>query len=300
MSYEAIRYEISENILTVTLNRPDKLNTFTPVMMSEILDALDRADRDDDVRVVIFTGSGRAFSAGADISRGADTFDFTSRPDKAAMGSPVRADGSVDYSHQAVRDIGGVITLRMYESLKPIIGAVNGPAVGIGATVLLSMDIRMASEDARFGFPFVRRGIVQESCASWFLPRLVGISRAMEWCATGRLFSAAEALEHKLVRSVHPADRLLEDARELAREIAENAAPVSVALARQLMWKGLAAETPWETHNMESRAIYVRGRSPDLKEGITAFKEKRRPNFEQKVSTDMPDFYPWRKVEPYS
>lgn len=300
MHYGTIRYEAADHVLTITLARPDKMNAFDPAMLAEFLDALDRADRDDVVRVIIVTGAGRAFSAGADITKGADTFDFQSRPDKASLGSPIRPDGLVDYSHPAVQDIGGRIALRIFDALKPIIAAINGPAVGLGATLLLPMDIRLASEDAKFSFPFVRRGLVQESCASWFLPRIVGISTALEWCMTGRSFSASEALARGLVRSIHPQDDLLPAAQSLAREIADNAAPVSIALSRQLLWKSLAAAGPGEAHRIESRAIYVRGRSKDLKEGISSYLEKRPPDFKETVSNGMPDFYPWQKIDQYS
>jgi enoyl-CoA hydratase/carnithine racemase len=300
MDYRTIRYEVADRVLTMTLARPDKMNAFDPVMMAEFLDAFDQADRDDAVRAIIVTGAGRAFSSGADISKGADTFDFQSRPDKAALGSPKRPDGSVDYAHPAVQDIGGRIALRILESLKPVIAAVNGPAIGMGATLLLPMDIRLASVDAKFSFPFVRRGLVQESCASWFLPRIVGIGTALEWCMTGRTFSASEALARGLVRSIHPQDDLLPAAWSLAREIAENAAPVSVALSRQLLWKSLATAGPEEAHRIESRSIYVRGQSEDLKEGIESFREKRPPDFKEAVSNGMPDFYPWHKIDPYS
>lgn len=299
MDHQTIRYEISGNVATITLDRPDRLNAFNPLMIEELLDALSRADGDDEVRAIVVTGSGRAFSAGADISGGGGAFDFDTRPDKAALGSPRRDDGTVDYAHPAVQDNGGRMALRIYESLKPVIAAVNGPAIGLGATLLLPMDIRLASEDARFAFPFVRRGLVQESCASWFLPRIVGISTALEWCMTGRMLGAGEAHAHGLVRSLHKSGDLLPAALDLAHEIADNAAPVAVALARKLMWTGLAAERPSELHRIESRSIYVLGRSPDLTEGVAAFHEKRPPRFAQKVSRDMPDFYPWRDAESF-
>lgn len=292
MTYDCLVCETSGHVLTITLNRPEKMNAFDPVMIAAFLDVLSRADADDDVRAIVVTGSGRAFSAGADIS-GKDTFDFDARPDKAALGSPRRADGTIDYSHPAVRDNGGRMALRIHASLKPVIAAINGPAIGLGATLTLPMDIRLASEDARFAFPFVRRGLVQEACSSWFLPRIVGISTALEWCLTGRMLSAQDALSHGLVRSLHKGEDLLDAAQTLAREIADNAAPVSVALSRSLLYGGLAAECPADIHGLESSAVYTRGRSPDLKEGIAAFREKRAPDFRQMVSRDMPDFFPW-------
>lgn len=289
--------EISHGIATLTLNRPDKLNAFTGRMMHEIIAAFDETDARDDVKVVIVTGAGRAFCAGADLSAGAKTFDYDARDDdkssRAGQASPVRPDGTVDYSHEGVRDGGGRVTLRIFESLKPVIGAINGPAVGIGVTMQLPMDIRIASENAKFGFVFARRGIVPEACSSWFLPRLVGISRAMEWCATGRVFDAAEALEGGLVRQVVSPEQLMPTAIALAREIADNTAPVSVALTRQMLWRMLGADHPMEAHKLDSRAIYARGRQGDAKEGVVSFLEKRAANYPDKVSANMPDFYPW-------
>lgn len=295
--------EIEHGVATLTLNRPDRLNAFTGRMMHEIISAFDQTDADDQVRCVIVTGAGRAFCAGADLSAGARTFDYDARTDgnssRAGQASPVRADGTIDYTHEAVRDGGGRVTLRIFESLKPVIAAVNGAAVGVGATMQLPMDIRMASTDARFGFVFARRGIVPEACSSWFLPRLVGISRAMEWCATGRLFGAEEALAGGLVRSVHAARDLLPAARALAREIADNSAPVSVALTRQMLWRMLGADHPMEAHKLDSRAIYARGRQDDAREGVTSFLEKRPPAFTDRVSGDMPDFWPWWSARDY-
>jgi enoyl-CoA hydratase/carnithine racemase len=299
MTYETIRWDLDGGILTLTLDRPDRLNAFTPRMMHELLDALDRADREDGVRVVVITGAGRAFCAGADLSGGAAVFDFDTRPDKAALGSPVRADGTIDYGHEAVRDNGGRVSLRIFRSLKPVIGAINGAAVGIGMTMTLPMDIRLAAQGARFGMPFTRRGIVLEGGSSWFLPRIIGISRAMEWASTGRLFSATEAHEAGLVRSVHSADDLLPAAYALAREMAGGTAPVSVALTRQMLWRGMTMAEPMEAHRVESRGIYVRGRSADGREGVTAFVEKREPAFVDTVSADMPDYFPWWTERPY-
>ncbi len=296
--------EIAGGIATLTLNRPDRMNAFTGRMMHELISAFDETDSRDDVRVVIVTGAGRAFCAGADLSAGAATFDYEKRTDannsRAGTGSPIRADGSVDYAQEAVRDGGGRVTLRIFESLKPVIGAVNGAAVGIGATMQLPMDIRLASADARFGFVFARRGIVPEACSSWFLPRVVGISRAMEWCTTGRVFGAAEALEAGLVRQVVPPEELMPAAIALAREIADNTAPVSVALTRQMLWRMLGADHPMEAHKLDSRAIYARGRQADAREGVMSFLEKRPASFPDRVSADMPDFFPWYGPRPYA
>ncbi|MGA7073241.1 crotonase/enoyl-CoA hydratase family protein [Bradyrhizobium sp.] len=289
MPYETILYEVSEQILTITLNRPDKLNAFNATMMRELIEAFDAADADDDVRAIIVTGAGRAFCAGADLSSGADTFD------RDARRGPVKRlpDGRVDYSDPNARDGGGQVTLRIFKCLKTVIAAVNGPAVGIGATMLLAMDIRIASENAKFGFVFSQRGIVPEAASSWFLPRIVGISQALEWCFTGRVFPAQEALAGRLVSRVVLPDELLTTARGLAREIATKTAPVSVALIRQMMWRLSSTDDPMEAHKVDSRGIYSRGRSGDVREGVMSFLEKRPANFKDKVSSDMPDFFPW-------
>jgi len=300
MSFETLLTDISDHILTITLNRPDRLNAFTGKMMEELIAAFDQADADDDVRAVIVTGAGRAFCAGADLSQGAKTFDFAARGDRPdKQGTPQRPDGGVDYSHESVRDGGGRVSLRIFECMKPVIAAVNGPAVGVGATMLLPMDIRIASSDARFGFVFARRGITPEACSSWFLPRVVGISQALEWTYTGRVFPAQEALAGGLVKQVCAPEALLDTARALAREIADHAAPVSVALTRQMMWRMLGADHPMEAHKVDSRAIYARGRSADAKEGINSFLEKRSPSFPERVSRDMPDFVPWWQPRGY-
>ena len=272
--------DVADRVLTITLNRPERLNAWTGQMGSELMAAFERSDADDEVRVVIVTGAGRGFCAGADLGSGGDTFDYAKR----APAGPQR-------------DNGGQFTLRVFQSRKPVIAAINGPAVGVGATMTLPMDIRMASEEARIGFVFARRGIIPEACSSWFLPRVVGISRAMEWVATGRVFSAQEALEGGLLRSVHAAGDLLDAANALAREIAENTAPVSVALARQLMWRMLGAEHPMLAHRADSRGMVVRGQSADAVEGITAFLEKRPASFPDRVSDGLPDVMPWW-VEP--
>ncbi|RYX86961.1 MAG: enoyl-CoA hydratase [Bradyrhizobiaceae bacterium] len=289
MAYETILYHVEEQILTITLNRPEKLNAYNATMQAELIDALDKADADDDVRAIIITGAGRGFCAGADLSSGADTFD------RDARRGPVRrhADGTVDYSDEMVRDGGGQVTLRMFKCLKPVIGAINGPAVGIGATMQLAMDIRIASEHARFGFVFSQRGIVPEAASSWFLPRIVGISQALEWCYSGRVFPAQEALAGRLVSRVVPHDELLPTARALAKTFIDKTAPVSVALIRQMMWRLTAMDDPMEAHKIDSRGIYARGRSEDVKEGVVAFLEKRPAAFKNKVSTDMPDYFPW-------
>jgi len=289
MPFETILYEVSEQILTITLNRPDKLNAFNATMMRELIEAFDAADADDNIRAIIVTGAGRAFCAGADLSSGADTFD------RDARRGPVKrlADGRVDYSDPNARDGGGQVTLRIFKCLKPVIAAVNGAAVGIGVTMQLAMDIRIASENAKFGFVFSQRGIVPEAASSWFLPRIVGISQALEWCFTGRVFPAQEALAGRHVSKVVPADELLPAARNLAREIATKTAPVSVALIRQMMWRLSSADDPMEAHKVDSRGIYDRGRSGDVKEGVMSFLEKRPANFKDKVSSDMPDYFPW-------
>ncbi|WP_103727651.1 crotonase/enoyl-CoA hydratase family protein [Novosphingobium sp. HII-3] len=288
MPYETITYEVVDRIATITLSRADRLNAFTETMMNEMIDAFDHIDSDDDVRAVIVTGAGRAFCAGADLGDGAGTFDAVGIED-----SPVRADGSLDYSKESARDGGGRLTLRIHRCLKPVIAAINGPAVGIGATMTLPMDIRLASENARIGFVFSRRGIVPEAASSFFLPRIVGISQALEWCFSGRVFQAAEALQGGLVKAVLPAEELLPAAREIAREIVENTSPVSIALIRQMMWRGLGMTDPMQAHQVDSRGILSRGRSRDVAEGVTAFLEKRSAAFPDRVSSDMPDYFPW-------
>jgi enoyl-CoA hydratase/carnithine racemase len=292
MTFETLDLELQEGVLTVTLNRPDKLNAFNREMMNELIAAFDRADADDAVRAVIVTGAGRAFCAGADLSQGAKTFDYAAREDRPEAAGAV-AGGAVDWGDESVRDGGGRVTLRLFNCLKPVIAAINGPAVGIGATMLLPMDIRLASEQARIGFVFNRRGITPEACSSWFLPRVVGISRALEWTMTGRIFPASEALEGGLVSRVLAPEALLPAARALAREIADHCAPVSVALNRQMMWRMLGAAHPMEAHRVDSRAIFARGASADAKEGVVSFLEKRPARFTDTVSADMPPWFPW-------
>ena len=287
MEYTQITYEVADRIATITLHRPDQLNAFTGTMMREVIDAFDRVDADDEVRVVIVTGAGRGFCAGADLSGGGETF----------------SKGGSDEIPEDVgipRDGGGLVSLRIFECTKPVIGAINGAAVGVGVTMTLPMDIRLASEHAKFGFVFARRGIVPEACSSWFLPRLVGISQAAEWCYSGRVFPASEALAGGLVRSVHPADELLPAARAIATEIAENTAPVSVALTRQMLWRMLGASHPMEAHKVDSRGIMSRGASPDAREGVVSFLEKRPPAFPVKVSDGLPEIFPSYETPKFS
>jgi enoyl-CoA hydratase/carnithine racemase len=285
MQFEEILYDVEDHVLTITLNRPERLNAFTPTMGRELIEALDLAEADDSVRAVVVTGAGRAFCAGADLEAGGSTFDWSERQ---AAGEEVPRDG------------GGRISLRLFECVKPVIAAINGPAVGVGITMTLPMDVRLAAEGAKIGFVFARRGIVPEACSSWFLPRIVGISQAMEWVATGRVFDAKEALAGGLVRSVHAPEDVLGAARALAREIAENAAPVSVALARQMMWTMLGARHPMEAHRADSRAMFVRGRSADAVEGVTSFLEKRPAEFVDRVSAGLPNIMPWLEEPAFS
>ena len=283
MDLTQIALDVVDGIATITLDRPDQLNAFTGRMLDELLDAFDRTDGDDDVRAVIVTGRGRAFCAGADLSAGASTFDADVRGAEVGI---ERDGGGVP------RDGGGRVTLRIFESLKPVIAAINGPAVGVGITMTLPMDIRVAADSARIGFVFARRGVVPEACSSWFLPRIVGISQATEWVFAGRVFPAAEALAAGLVRSLHPADQVVVAARAIATEIAENTSQVSVALARQLLWRGLTFDHPMEAHRADSRGIYEMGRSADAAEGVTSFLEKRPPRYPGRVSAGLPDLFP--------
>jgi enoyl-CoA hydratase/carnithine racemase len=288
MDFEEIRYELADRVLTITLARPERLNAFTPTMGRELIEAFDRADADDEVRAIIVTGAGRGFCAGADLAAGGATFD------RSKIGQPDRVEGG-----EVPRDGGGQVVLRIFDSLKPVIAAINGPAVGVGATMTLPMDIRLAAEGARIGFVFARRGIVPEACSSWFLPRLVGPSQALEWVATGRVFAAEEALAGGLVRSVYPEDELLDAARALAGEIAEHTAPVSVALARRLMWRMLGAPHPMVAHRADSRAMFARGQSADAHEGVTSFLEKRAPVFTDLVSDGLPELFPGQEEPVY-
>jgi enoyl-CoA hydratase/carnithine racemase len=279
MAYETLLTDLRDGIFTLTLNRPDRLNAFTTTMMDDYLSVLDEIDADDDVRVVIVTGAGRGFCAGADLSAGGDTFD--------SGGEEIPRDG------------GGRVTLRLFECTKPLIAAINGPAVGVGITQTLPMDIRLASDRAKMGFVFARRGLVPEACSSWFLPRVVGISKAMEWVATGRVFPAEEAREAGLVSELLPHDDLLPRARALATEIAENTSAVSVALSRQMLWKMLGADHPMAAHQIDSRGIHYMGSSADAREGVQSFLDKRPPRFEMRVSKDMPDYFPWWTEPPF-
>jgi enoyl-CoA hydratase/carnithine racemase len=282
--FETVQYQVEDGVALVTLNRPEKLNAFNTQMMKDLIAVFDETDRDDAVRCVIVTGAGRAFCAGADLSAG----DASNRPEALGAAGP----GGV------LRDGGGLLTLRIFDSLKPVISACNGAAVGVGVTMQLAMDIRLASTEARYGFVFARRGLNPEAASSWFLPHLVGVQTALEWCFTGRIFPAQEALDRGLVRSVHAPDELLPAAKAIAREIADNTAPVSVAITRQLIWRMAGAAHPMEAHKADSRGIQLRGRSGDAREGVTSFLEKRPPNYPDKVSKDLPDIWPhWQAPE---
>ncbi|MEO7688611.1 MAG: crotonase/enoyl-CoA hydratase family protein [Sphingomonas sp.] len=299
--FETIRLETDgDGIATLTLDRPDKLNAFNRAMLADMVAAFDATDVDDSVRAVIVTGNGRAFCAGADLSgAGGATFDYAKSKKWDGTESPIRPDGSVDYANPAVRDGGGILSLRIFASKKPVIGAINGPAVGVGATMTLPMDFRLASDTARFGFVFARRGIVPEAASSWFLPRLVGIEQALLWCYSGRIFEAEEALKGRLVRSLHAADDLLPAARALALELTAESAPVSVSLMRKMLWTGLGATHPMEAHRIESRAIWSRGASDDAREGVASFLEKRPAHFRDSVSQGWPSFANWFKEPDY-
>jgi len=287
--FETIELSVSRGIATITLNRPGRLNAFNACMLDDLVAAFDATDADDEVKVVIVTGAGnRAFCSGLDLAEGADAFDLGS-PEDLSTGSC-----------RIQRDLGGQLTLRIFKSLKPVIAAVNGAAVGVGATMQLAMDIRMAATSARFAFVFARRGVTPEAASSWFLPRLVGIQNALEWCYTGRFVPAEEALTGGLVRSIHADHDLLSAAHTLAREIADNAAPVSVALTRQLMWQMMTSSHPMDAHRIDSRAVQSRGRSSDAKEGVDAFLAKRVAHFSDRVSVDMPDFFPWWSDPPFT
>ncbi|MBB2911576.1 enoyl-CoA hydratase/carnithine racemase [Streptosporangium becharense] len=290
MAFTEIEYGVADGIATITLNRPDRLNAFTHTMRGELIEAFDRIDADDDVRAVVVTGAGRAFCAGADLGGGGDTFNH---------GRSAEMFGGRDTVDGSPRDGGGTVALRIARSLKPVIAAVNGPAVGVGATMTLPMDVRIASGTARFGFVFARRGIVTEAASSWFLPRIVGISQAMEWAMTGRVFPADEALRGRLISAVHAPDELLPAAYALAREVADNTSAVSVAAIRRLMWSGLSAASPWEAHRADSILMHLLGAAPDAAEGVTAFLEKRPATFPMRVTRDLPDAVPSWPDNPY-
>ena len=286
MEFECILYEVKDKVLTITLNRPDRLNAYTGQMQSNLIEAFDKAGKDDDIRAIIVTGAGRGFCAGADLGAGGNTFNREVRNNKGET-------KGIKDDPEWMRDGGGRTTLAIFDCPKPIIAAFNGPAVGVGVTMTLPMDIRIASEEAKFGFVFARRGLVPEAASSWFLPRVVGINKALEWTFSGRVFSPEEAKEGGLIRSIHPADKLLEEANKIAQEIVENTSAVSVAMTRQMLWKLLGADHPMEAHKVDSRAIYELGQGGDAKEGVESFLEKRSPEFPSKVSEDMPEFYHW-------
>jgi len=282
VEYKNILLEQQDNIAVLSLNRPNKLNAFTFSMMEEMIAALDALDADDSVHALIITGKGRAFCAGADLSSGQDTFN-PSFDDFAVQESDFR------------RDSGGILTLRMYKFLKPIVMACNGPAVGIGASMQLAADIRLASDQARFGFVFNNRGIVPDACSSWFLPKIVGISRALELTYSGRIIDAQEALQLNLVSSIHDSEDLLSSAVDITKKMVQNSAPVSISLTRQMLWRSLESSGPYDAHVIESKAIDSRGASEDAKEGVSSFLGKRPAEFKNKVSSDMPEFFPWWK-----
>ncbi len=286
MEFETIIFEKKEKVLTITLNRPERLNAYTGQMQGELIEAFEAAGKDDEVRAIIVTGAGRGFCAGADLGAGGNTFNREVRNNKGET-------EKIKDDPEWMRDGGGRTALAIFDCPKPVIAAFNGPAVGVGVTMTLPMDIRIASEEAKFGFVFARRGLVPEATSSWFLPRVVGINKALEWTFSGRVFSPEEAKEGGLIRSIHPADKLMEEANKIAKEIADNTSPVSVALTRQMLWKLLGADHPMEAHKIDSRAIYELGKGADAKEGVESFLEKRPPEFPSKVSQDMPNFYPW-------
>ncbi len=292
VDYETILYDVEDHVLTITLNRPDQLNSFTTKMMRDLIDAADRFDADDDVRAVIFTGAGRGFCAGADLSDGANTFNAGGRSNEAERAERAALAGA-NSELEGLRDGGGRLTLRLYECRKPLIAAINGPAVGVGVTMTLPMDVRLASTKARIGFVFARRGIVPEACSSWFLPRVVGVSQALEWAYSGEVFDADEALRGGLVKSLHEPDDLLGAARAIAGNIAANTSAVSVAMIRHMMWKMLGADHPMEAHKVDSRAIRALGRGADAREGVVSFLEKRQADFTLSAHDDMPEFFPW-------
>ena len=280
LSFKTITIEQHENLAVLLLNRPEKLNAFTFLMMEELISAFNAIEEDDNLKAVIISGTGRAFCAGADLSSGKDTFN------PSFDNFAVKED---DFR----RDSGGILTLRMYKFLKPIIFACNGPAVGIGASMQLPGDIRIASEDAKFGFVFNNRGIVPDACSSWFLPKIVGISKALDLTFSGRIIESKEALDVSLISSIHKPENLIDDAIKIAQELIEKSAPVSIAITRQMLWRSFGQSEPYDAHVIESRAIDSRGASDDAKEGVNSFLEKRPAKFQNIISSDMPDFFPW-------
>jgi len=286
--FETVTVDVEDRIATITINRPEKLNTYTIQMMEDLIRAFDLTDAEDDVGAVIVTGAGRNFCSGLDLSDGEETFDYAKRPERRSLSELER-----------IRDLGGILTLRIFDSVKPVIAACNGAAIGIGVTMQLAMDIRLGSTQARYGFVFARRGIVVEGCASYFLPRIVGVSTALEWCYSGRLIPAEEALARGMVRSLYEPDELLPAARALAHTLIDDTAPVSLAITRQAIWRMLGADHPMEAHKIESRAISERSRTTEVRDGIRAFLEKRPAKFPDKVSSDMPGFYPWWEDRPF-
>jgi enoyl-CoA hydratase/carnithine racemase len=288
MQFETLRYDVDGRILTITLNRPDRMNAFTGRMCEELIAAFDQADADDTVKVVIVTGAGRAFCAGSDLERGGDTW-----------GKHAEHLAQQAQAERYVGDGGGRVTRRIFDFNKPVIAAINGAAVGVGITMTLAMDIRLCVPNAKLGFVFAGRGILPEACSSWFLPRLVGISKALEWCYSARVFKSEEGLQAGLIRSLHEPQDLLPAARGLAQEFIDNGSAVSIAMVRQMMWRMLGASHPIDAHEVDTAGIAVLGRSDDAREGISAFLEKRQANFTNRVSTDMPPFYPWWQDRPF-
>ena len=277
-NYETLDTTRDKKVLTIQFTRPEKMNTFSGQMLKDILEVLDDAEKDDEVRAVIFTGSGKAFCAGADLSSGEDTFDMSARQKK---------------DQNVQRDTGGVLTLRLFDFKKPLIAAINGAAVGVGVTMTLPMDIRICSDKAKFGFVFAKRGIVPEACSSWFLPKIVGISNALQWCLSGKIFQPTEALEKGLITEITSEEDLLKRAKEIASDFVDSTSSLSVTLIRQMLWKMLGADHPMEAHKVDSRGVYFLGKTGEASEGVLSFLEKRDPNFPGKVSKDLPEFYPW-------
>ena len=275
--FNSLETSVKNKILTICFNRPEKMNTFSGELLKEIFEALDIAEKDDEIRAVIFTGSGKAFCAGADLSSGEDTFDMSDKKN----------------SSDVKRDTGGILTLRLFNFKKPLIAAINGAAVGVGVTMTLPMDVRISSDKAKFGFVFAKRGIVPEACSSWFLPKIVGISNALQWCLSGRIFQPQEALEKGLVSEITNEDDLLKRAEEIAADFVNATSSISVTLIRQMLWKMLGADHPMDAHKIDSRGVYYLGKSGEASEGVLSFLEKREPNFPGKVSKDLPEFYPW-------